>query len=74
MLKIDKMETMITAYKKAFETNKEIGRAYMHEDIDAMLRVLSGLTREAKAETHEFRNELVEINKEKAKKAIAEGA
>jgi hypothetical protein len=73
MLNIDKMEGMINSYKKAFETNKEIGKAYMHEDIDAMLRVLDGLTKAAKEETYEFRNSLVEINKIFAKKAIADG-
>jgi hypothetical protein len=74
VLNIDKMEGMINSYKKAFETNKEIGRAYMHEDIDAMLRVLGGLTRMAKEEMYEYRNELVDINRTKAKEAIANGA
>jgi hypothetical protein len=74
MLNIDKMEDMIDAYKRAFKTNREIGRAYMHEDVDAMLRVLGGLTRMAKEEMYECRNELVDINRAKAKEAIANGA
>jgi hypothetical protein len=74
MRNIDKLSKLLEAYKEAFETNKEIGRAYMHEDVETMLRVITALTKAAKNEYDECSDELIKRNKAIAKKRIEEEA